>query len=88
MTYDTWKATNPDDEFLGPEPEEEWEPEVYPVGCDDLVFLTVGLGGGLGSFDARGRWWTETAIEQRRATEERRYIANSFWGRLAKEDGR
>jgi len=20
MTYDTWKATNPDDEWLGPEP--------------------------------------------------------------------
>jgi hypothetical protein len=23
MTYDNWKATNPADEFLGPEPEEE-----------------------------------------------------------------
>jgi DnaJ-class molecular chaperone len=23
MTYDNWKTTNPADEFLGPEPEEE-----------------------------------------------------------------
>ncbi len=27
MTYDHWKATNPADEFLGPEPEPEDEPE-------------------------------------------------------------
>jgi hypothetical protein len=26
-TYDSWKATNPDDEFLGPEPEDEDAPE-------------------------------------------------------------
>jgi hypothetical protein len=25
MTYDNWKTTNPADEFLGPEPEEEEE---------------------------------------------------------------
>jgi hypothetical protein len=27
MSYDHWKTTNPDDEFLGPGPEEEPEPE-------------------------------------------------------------
>ena len=26
-TYDTWRATNPADEFLGPEPEDEDAPE-------------------------------------------------------------
>jgi len=26
-TYDHWKSTNPDDEFLGPEPEEDEIPE-------------------------------------------------------------
>jgi hypothetical protein len=27
MTYDAWIAHNPQDEWLGPEPEEEIEPE-------------------------------------------------------------
>jgi len=27
MTYDHWKTTNPDDAWLGPDPDDELEPE-------------------------------------------------------------
>ena len=34
MTYDTWKATNPDEEWLGPDPS-EWDEE--PNEFDELA---------------------------------------------------
>lgn len=40
MTYDHWKTTDPADEWLGPEPEAEEEPEMaktYDVKCFDLA---------------------------------------------------
>ena len=39
MNYDTWKAHNPADEFLGPEPDEEFPMEANPI--HDL-FLRIG----------------------------------------------
>lgn len=37
MTYDHWRTTNPADEFLGPEPEEE-EPEmIYQKLVQELL---------------------------------------------------
>jgi hypothetical protein len=32
MSYDHWKTTNPDDRFLGPEP--EWPDELYPTAAE------------------------------------------------------
>ena len=39
MTYDHWKTTNPDDEFLGPDPEEEDDFNE----CDDCGELSDNL---------------------------------------------
>ena len=33
MTYDTWKTTNPDDEFLGPDPDQDDEPDYAGPYC-------------------------------------------------------
>lgn len=39
MTYDNWKSTNPQDEFLGPEPEEVMaEPVSRTTEEDDLLW--------------------------------------------------
>jgi len=51
-TNDSWKATNPDDEFLGPEPEDEDELPPEPVieehwdGArgEYVTVVTLGLG--------------------------------------------
>lgn len=45
MNYDTWKATNPQDYELGPEPEEEWDerdemPADWPTMDDDPQSMT------------------------------------------------
>ena len=50
-SYDSWKTTNPADEFLGPEPEDEDEmpeptvKEVWDGGRGEFVHIvTLGLG--------------------------------------------
>jgi len=45
-TYDNWKLRSPDDErgldeYDEPFPEEEFEPEPFPIECDDLEFLAA-----------------------------------------------
>jgi hypothetical protein len=46
MTYDNWKTTNPADEFLGPEPEEEEEMDMVERVAIALEPKCRGFGGG------------------------------------------
>jgi hypothetical protein len=50
MTYDNWKTTNPADEFLGPEPEEEEE-------MDMVERVARAISDNMGSDDEGALYW-------------------------------